>query len=69
MPVFKDGMTVTDFKKILDGEGVQGDDLFYVNGEYGKTPVYSIRRSVPIPMGDPDEGRVEGEDPYIILNG
>jgi hypothetical protein len=66
MPMFNDGMSVGDLKEILDGDGIDDEDKIYVNGEYGKMSIYSIRRSVPVDMGDDGE---EGEDPYVILNG
>lgn len=66
MPMFNDGMTVADLKEILDGDGIDEEDKIYVNGEYGKMSIYSIRRSVPVSMGEDDD---EGEDPYVILNG
>ena len=42
--------------------------MVFVNGEYGKTTIYSIRRSVPVEMGNGDE-EMPSESPYIILNG
>lgn len=68
MPMFDEGMSVADLREILDGDGIQADDKIYVNSEYGKSAIYSIRRSVPIPITD-DEESVTQEDPYVILNG
>lgn len=67
MPMFNDGMTVSDLKGILDGDGIQDDDKIYISTEYGKSGIYSIRRSVPVDMGEDDD--MPAEDPYIILNG
>lgn len=68
MPMFNDGMSVGDLKEILNGDGIEDDDKIYINGEYGKMSIYSIRRSVPVDMSGDGED-VDQEDPYVILNG
>ena len=65
MPMFNDGMTVGDLKEILDGDDIKNEDKIYVNGEYGKSGIYSIRRSVAVKIDDD----TVSEDPYIIFNG
>lgn len=65
MPMFNEGMTVGDLKEILDGDGIEDSDKIYISGEYGKTAIYSIRRSTPVEIDDD----MPTEDPYILLNG
>lgn len=69
MPMFNDGMTVADLKEVLDSPDIKDEDKIYINGEYGKTSIYSIRRSVAVEMPDQEESGISQEDPYVILNG
>lgn len=63
MPLSNEQVTVGMMKEMLENSGASDDDMLYINGEYGKMGIYSLRRYVPTN----EEG--EAETPFVVING